>query len=147
MSFRMSFKRQYVFRLVAGRFPRKVYFTCFPQGKQWVILCEGDTANSPDEVPLHERTQHGKQTGRAGRYCAARKLRSNALTETWWDESHEWSMAIDGYRLFRRDRWGKRGGGIALYIKKSIQCEELSLKNSHEQLESLWIRIRDRGNK
>jgi len=56
-------------------------------------------------------------------------------------------MVIDGYRLFRRDRWGKRGGGIALYIKKSIECEELSLKNSHEQVESLWVRIRDRGEK
>ena len=48
-----------------------------------------------------------------------------AITETWWDESHNWSMAIDGYRLFRRDRqW--RGGGVALYIKKWIECEELS---------------------
>ena len=27
-----------------------------------------------------------------------------AITETWWDESHDWSVAIDGYRLFRRDR-------------------------------------------
>jgi len=25
----------------------------------------------------------------------------------------------------------------ALYVKKRIECEELSLKNSHEQLESL----------
>jgi len=56
-------------------------------------------------------------------------------------------VAIDGYMLFRRDRWGKRGGGVALYIKKLIQCEELSLKNSHKQVESLWVRIRDRGNK
>jgi len=70
-----------------------------------------------------------------------------AITETWWDESHDWSVAIDGYRLFRRDRQGRRGGGIALYIKKSIQCEELSLKNSHEQVESLWVRSNDRGNK
>jgi len=46
-------------------------------------------------------------------------------------------MAIDGYRLFRRDRQGKKCGGIVLYIKKSIQCEELSLKNGHEQVESL----------
>ena len=60
-----------------------------------------------------------------------------ALSETWWDESHDWSAAINGYRLNRRDRWGKRGGGVALYNKKSIQCEELSLKNSHEQVESL----------
>jgi len=68
-----------------------------------------------------------------------------ALTETWWDEFHDWSVAINGYRLFRRDRQAKRGGGLALYIKKSIQCEELSLKNSDEQVESLWVR--DRGNK
>jgi len=70
-----------------------------------------------------------------------------ALTETSWDESHDWSTAIDGYRLFRRDRWGKRGASVALYTKKSIQCEELSLKNGHKQVESLWVRIRDRGNK
>jgi len=42
---------------------------------------------------------------------------------------------------------GERGGGdIALYIKESIQCEELSLKNSHEQVESLWVRTKDQGN-
>ena len=41
----------------------------------------------------------------------------------------------------------RRGGGVALYINKWIECEELSLKNSHEQVESLWIRIRDRDNK
>ncbi|KAK4806137.1 hypothetical protein QYF61_001060 [Mycteria americana] len=61
-----------------------------------------------------------------------------AITETWWDESHDWSAAIDGYRLFRREKQGRRGGGVALYIKKWIDCEELSLKNSHEQVESLW---------
>ena len=70
-----------------------------------------------------------------------------ALTETWCDESHDWRVAIDGYRLFRRDRRGKRGGDIALYINKSTQCEELCLKSSHEQVESLLVRIRDRGNK
>jgi len=31
-----------------------------------------------------------------------------ALTETPWDESHDWSEAIDGYRLFMRVR------GVAL---------------------------------
>ena len=35
-----------------------------------------------------------------------------AITETWWDESHDWSATIDGYRLFRRDRQGKRGRGL-----------------------------------
>ena len=27
-----------------------------------------------------------------------------AHIETWWDESHHWCVAIDGYRLFTRDR-------------------------------------------
>jgi len=36
-----------------------------------------------------------------------------AVTETWWDESRGWSVAIDGYRLFRRDRQGQRGRGVA----------------------------------
>ncbi|KAK4821758.1 hypothetical protein QYF61_000819 [Mycteria americana] len=31
-----------------------------------------------------------------------------ATTETWWDESRDWGVAIDGYRLFRRDRDGVR---------------------------------------
>ncbi|KAJ7412608.1 rna-directed dna polymerase from mobile element jockey-like [Pitangus sulphuratus] len=41
--------------------------------------------------------------------------------------------------MFRRDGGGRRGGGVALYIRRWIECEELSLKNSHEQVESLWL--------
>jgi len=26
-----------------------------------------------------------------------------AVTETWWDDSHDWNVAVDGYKLFRRD--------------------------------------------
>jgi len=37
-----------------------------PQRKQGVFLYEDDMANSPDEWPLHESRQHGKQTGRGG---------------------------------------------------------------------------------
>lgn len=69
-----------------------------------------------------------------------------AITETWWYGSHDWSVAIAGYGLFRRDKQGRRGVGVALCIKKLIECEELSLDNSHVQVESLWVRIRDRGN-
>ena len=27
-----------------------------------------------------------------------------AITETWWHKFHDRNVAIDGYRLFRRDR-------------------------------------------
>lgn len=52
-----------------------------------------------------------------------------AITEIWWDKSHDWTVTIDGYRLLRRDG-RKRGGGVAPYIKRWIECKELSLKNS-----------------
>ena len=51
------------------------------------------------------------------------------ITETWWDHSHEWSAEIDGYKLFRRDRRGKKGGGVALYIKNCFDAEELAVGN------------------
>jgi len=65
------------------------------------------------------------------------------ITETLWDDSHNQNVAVDGCKLFRGDRrWG-RGGGIALYIKGGIDCEELSLKKGHKQIKSLWVRVRD----
>ncbi|PKU48491.1 hypothetical protein llap_1232 [Limosa lapponica baueri] len=30
-----------------------------------------------------------------------------AITKTLWNKSHDWSVAINGYRLFRRDRFNK----------------------------------------
>ena len=66
-----------------------------------------------------------------------------AITDTWCNESQDWSVAVDGCRMFRRDRQGRRGGGVALCIKKWIVCEALFLKNNHKQVENLWVRIRD----
>lgn len=66
-----------------------------------------------------------------------------AVTETWWYEFHDCIAIINGYRLLRRDRKGRRNGGIALYTKNWIECEELYLESSHEQVESSSVRIRD----
>ena len=32
-----------------------------------------------------------------------------AITETWWDCSHNWSAVTDRYKLFKRDRQARRG--------------------------------------
>ena len=40
-----------------------------------------------------------------------------------------------------------RGGGVALCVKEWIDCEELPLRNSWEQVKSLWVKIRDRTSK
>ena len=48
-----------------------------------------------------------------------------AITETWRDHSHDWRAAMDGYKLFRKDRQGRRGGGMALYVKECFEVTEL----------------------
>lgn len=33
------------------------------------------------------------------------------ISETWWEEAWEWCVAMDGYRLCRRDGQGRVGEG------------------------------------
>ncbi|XP_063813224.1 uncharacterized protein LOC135050885 [Pseudophryne corroboree] len=35
------------------------------------------------------------------------------ITETWWDEYHDWTDNLEGYTLFRRDRLNKR---VEVYV-------------------------------
>ena len=64
----------------------------------------------------------------------------SAITDTWWDASHDCSAAIDGCKLFRRDRQGRRGGGVALYVREC--CDSSEIKYSDNGVESVWIRLR-----
>ena len=70
-----------------------------------------------------------------------------AIMGTWWDESHDWNTLIEDYRLFRRDSQGRRGGRGGLYVRKGIDCEELCLRNSHNQVKSLCVKIKDWSSK
>lgn len=31
------------------------------------------------------------------------------VIERWWDELHNWSKTVEGYKLFGRDRQGRSG--------------------------------------
>ena len=59
--------------------------------------------------------------------------------------THNWSAAMDGYKLFIRDRQGMRGRGVAVYVRECFDC--LELDNSDERVECLWVRIRGKTNK
>ncbi|GAB0187691.1 hypothetical protein GRJ2_001234400 [Grus japonensis] len=67
------------------------------------------------------------------------------ITETWWDSSYDWSVGMEGYRLFRKDRQGRQGGGIALYANDQLEYMELHLGMEEEPTESLWVRIKGRA--
>ena len=44
------------------------------------------------------------------------------ITETHFQLKHsDAAVAIDGYTIFRRDRQGRRGGGVALYVRSDFQ--------------------------
>jgi len=49
-----------------------------------------------------------------------------AITETRWDDSHNWSAAMDSYKLFVRYRQVRRVCGTALHIRKCFDCLELN---------------------
>ncbi|KAJ7428099.1 adaptin ear-binding coat-associated protein 1 [Pitangus sulphuratus] len=48
------------------------------------------------------------------------------------------------YRLFRRDRQGRRGRGVAQYVIEGLGCLELTVGNG--TVESLWVRIKGQTN-
>ncbi|XP_065421532.1 uncharacterized protein LOC101931368 isoform X1 [Chrysemys picta bellii] len=68
------------------------------------------------------------------------------ITETWWGNSHDWSTVMDGYKLFRKDKQGRKGGGVALYVREEYDCSELRYETA-EKPESLWIKLRSVSNK
>ncbi|CAM5130495.1 unnamed protein product, partial [Natator depressus] len=53
---------------------------------------------------------------------------------------------MDGYKLFRKDRQGRKGGGVALYVREQYDCSELKYETA-EKHESLWIKFRSVSNK
>ncbi|GAB0205531.1 hypothetical protein GRJ2_003018700 [Grus japonensis] len=58
-------------------------------------------------------------------------------SETWWEEPCDWSAVMDGYRLFRRDRKGRRGQGVAPSVKEGLDCTGLGVGG--DMVGSLWV--------
>lgn len=61
-----------------------------------------------------------------------------AVTETWWDSSHDWNVVRKGYTLFRKDRPGRCGGGVAFNVKQHLEC----LGVDDECIKNLWVKIK-----
>ena len=52
---------------------------------------------------------------------------------------------MEGYRLFRRERQGRQGGDVALYVRERFDCTALTVTG--DVVQSLWMRIRWMENK
>ena len=100
----------------------------------------------PGDRPLPSSVALQSSTGCQALYTFVTLChKSIAITETWWDDSYDWSAAMDGYKLFRRDRQGRRGGGVALYIQEFFDC--IKLNDCDDKARCLWVRMRGKANK
>ena len=64
------------------------------------------------------------------------------ITESWaTPDISDAELGMTGYVMFRKDRIGRRGGGVILYIKESIQAYEIKLEKQAECEEAVWCNI------
>ena len=64
------------------------------------------------------------------------------ITESWANtDITDAELGLTGYVMFRRDRIGRRGGGIILYVKESIQAYEIKLESEADYDEAVWCKI------
>ena len=50
-------------------------------------------------------------------------------------------LGLTGYVMFRRYLIGRRGGGVILYVKESIQAYEIKLEREANCDEAVWCKI------
>ena len=64
------------------------------------------------------------------------------IIESWANtDTTDAKSGLTGYVMFRRDRIGRRGGGVILYVKESIQAYEIKLEREADCDEAVWCKI------
>ena len=64
------------------------------------------------------------------------------ITESWANKDIvDAELALTGYVMFRKDRQERRGGGVNLYNKESIQAYEITLTSEADCEEAIWCNI------
>ena len=64
------------------------------------------------------------------------------ITESWANNDITYAeFGLEGYVMFRKDRTGRRGGGVLLYIKETIPAYELQLHEEADCNEAIWCNL------
>ena len=50
-------------------------------------------------------------------------------------------LGLEGYVMFRKDRMGRRGGRVLLYIKETIPAYEVQLQEEADCNEAIWCKL------
>ncbi len=56
------------------------------------------------------------------------------------DDITDAELGLEGYVMFRKDRIGRRGGGVLLYIKETIPAYEVQLQEEADSNEAIWCK-------
>ena len=65
-----------------------------------------------------------------------------SITESWLESNiHDSEIQLNNFNLFRNDRSGSRGGGVLLYVHKSLMCSPCVKLNAVKFEESLWYLV------
>ena len=64
------------------------------------------------------------------------------ITESWANNDiTNAELGLEGYVMFRKDRIGRRGGGVLLYIKDTIPAYEVQLQEKADCNEAIWCNL------
>ena len=65
--------------------------------------------------------------------------KEEGITESWANNDiTDAELGLAGYTMFRKDRMGRRGGGVLLYIKENIPAYEVQLSEEADCNEAIW---------
>jgi len=95
------------------------------------LLQEGDLTNSDLKCLYTNACSMGNKQEEMETVVQLENYDIIAIRERWWDKSYNWSTLTEAdYTLCRRDRQGRRGGGVALCVEKCTDYEEVHLRNN-----------------
>lgn len=64
------------------------------------------------------------------------------VTETWYNDFlYDSAVSISGFNLFRKDRNGRRGGGVCLYIRNNLKIGSIFDNVFDVSVESLFVEV------
>ena len=64
------------------------------------------------------------------------------ITESWANnDMTNAELGLEGYVMFRKDRIGRRGGGVLLYIKDTIPAYEVQLQEEANCNDAIWCNL------
>ena len=64
------------------------------------------------------------------------------ITEYWANKDiTDAELGLEGYVMFRKDRMGRRGGGVLLYVKDTIPAYEIQLREEADCEEAIWCKL------